>query len=63
MDIPVKTKSKKEEDVLIEGRTNKLSLLGEIEEEQTYDPLCTGSRGLNVAVDTLAVVLVVTELV
>ena len=34
MDIPVKIKSNKEEDVLIEGRTNKLSLLGEIEEEQ-----------------------------
>ena len=35
MDIPVKTKSNKEEDALIEGRTNKLSLLGEIAEEQT----------------------------
>ena len=35
MDIPVKTKSNKEADVLIEARTNKLSLLGEIEEEQT----------------------------
>ena len=35
MDIPVKTNSNKEEDVLIEERTNKLSLLGDIEEEQT----------------------------
>ena len=35
MDIPVNTKSNKEEDALVDGRTNKLSLLGEIEEEQT----------------------------
>ena len=35
MGIPVKTKSNKEEDALIEERTNKLSVLGEIEEEET----------------------------